>query len=93
MIGSHDWDRAAICGRLQFFSWCTARRAVPVGGSIDLEIILLCNVKDGEDSNIKAHACFNQLELPPFSSATKLREKLVEALLNDTATDGRFDDK
>ena len=76
------------------FSWVTARRAVPVGGSIDIEIVLLCGAPNrAADSHPVAHSCFNQLELPAFSSVDALRQKLIEALVNDDKTGGRFDIK
>jgi ubiquitin-protein ligase E3 A len=65
--------------RLLFFATGTDR--VPIGGLAKLTFVI---AKNGTDSDRlpSSHTCFNVLLLPEYSSADKLKERLLTAIQN-----------
>lgn len=65
----------------QFLVFCTGSARPPLGGLGRLRLIIQ-RAEGDTDKVPTAHTCFNVLLLPEYSSAAKLRQKLLVAVAN-----------
>eukprot|EP01091_Cochliopodium_minus_P009386 TRINITY_DN2303_c0_g1_i1.p1 TRINITY_DN2303_c0_g1~~TRINITY_DN2303_c0_g1_i1.p1 ORF type:complete len:487 (-),score=156.94 TRINITY_DN2303_c0_g1_i1:61-1521(-) len=68
--------------RANFLQFVTGTKKVPVGGFINLfgsngpQKFTIRAILDENEKNIKAHTCFNRLEIPLYTEKTDLEENL-----------------
>ena len=66
--------------RSQFIRFAWGRTRLPRGRWEQHLTISRLATADGEESLPVAHTCFFQVELPPYSSEEKMREKLCTTI-------------
>ena len=75
-----------------FLLFCTGSSRVPIGGFKSLESnrgqiskfeIVKSEYKEGEKNYLRAHTCFNRLDLPNFPNKNSLNEAIKFALENE----------
>jgi hypothetical protein len=69
-----------------FLSFVTGSSRTPLDG-YDPPLTITEGVDMVEDSLPKAHTCFNQLVIPPYSSKEKMMEKFIFAFQNTEGFD------